>query len=124
MSISVEHPLGAEVALVRLAGEHDISTSHVLRRALSDLAGTAPLVVLDLRECLFVDSTILGVFAAAAKKLSGTGARLVAVNAGGIVAKAVRITGLDALLFPQADLDSAFMEALEQLTCTAVPTMP
>ncbi|MCU1601343.1 MAG: hypothetical protein JWO22_2052 [Frankiales bacterium] len=121
MSIAVEHPVGIDVAVVTLAGEHDLSTVDVLRRVLNDLTGASPLVVLDLAQCLFVDSTILGAIAGTARRISSAGGRVVAINVGGIVGKALRITGLDAVLSPTAGLDEAFVSALGQLGWQPLP---
>jgi anti-anti-sigma factor len=57
---------GAVVVVVR--GEIDIVTSPQLRAALLDDRAQAPLVVLDLREVTFIDSSGLGVIVGQQKR--------------------------------------------------------
>ena len=90
------------MAVVTLSGEHDIASSHEVRRALAEVRD-APLVVVDLHECTFIDSTVLGVLVSASRRSAEVGRRLVAANASGIVAKALEITGLDELLQTTTD---------------------
>jgi len=56
-------------------------------RALADLAGLLPLV-LDLAECAFVDSVVLGAFVGDGKILASVVGRLLTVNARGAVPRA------------------------------------
>jgi anti-anti-sigma factor len=100
--MSVRVTRGANVAVVMLVGDHDLATSHEVRRALAGLR-TAPLVVVDLKECTFIDSTVLGVLATASRRLAEAGGRLIGVNPSGIVAKALAITGVDELLQTNTD---------------------
>jgi anti-sigma B factor antagonist len=48
---------GPDVAWVHVAGELDIATAPRLEQTLRDAQGPARLVVLDLRELLFIDSS-------------------------------------------------------------------
>ncbi|MCW2673539.1 MAG: anti-sigma factor antagonist [Frankiales bacterium] len=91
--------------LVELLGDHDIATSQEVRRALSG-ARHVPLVVVDFAACTFIDSTVLGVLAAASRRIAEGGGRLVGVHPSGIVAKALAITGLDGLLHTTDDVDA------------------
>ena len=83
--------------MVTLLGDHDIATSHEVRRALADVR-QVPLTVVELGDCTFVDSTVLGVLVGASRRAAEAGGRLVAVNASGIVARALELTGVDDLL--------------------------
>ena len=57
-------------ALVSLRGEHDLATEAVLKDALSALFGD---VLVDLSDCTFVDSTVIGALIAAAQELEREG---------------------------------------------------
>ena len=114
MPINVNRSGTGNVTVLRLIGEYDIANVVGVRRALADVAG-ATLVVLDLAECAFLDSTILGAFVGAGKRIGAAGSRLVAVNATGIAAKALHITGLDTFLALPPDLDDEFRTALQEL---------
>ena len=97
---------GVSSVLITLLGEHDISTSDEVRRALAGARG-AELVVVDLADCTFMDSTVLGVLASAQRHVRDAGGRVVAVNASGIVARALEITGVGQLLDLRHDVDVA-----------------
>ena len=60
-------------ALVSLRGEHDLATSSALRDALQSLFGD---VLVDLSECTFVDSTVIGSLIATAQELQREGHQL------------------------------------------------
>jgi anti-anti-sigma factor len=60
-------------AVVSLHGEHDLATSGALRTALQPLFGD---VLVDLSDCSFVDSTVIGALIAAAQELAREGHRL------------------------------------------------
>jgi anti-sigma B factor antagonist len=51
-------PLAEEVAVVRLYGEHDLSTTPELAGALDDACRRSRVLV-DLSQCTFIDSTVL-----------------------------------------------------------------
>lgn len=95
MSVHVES--GEDHITIALTGEHDIATAHQVRRALAEARGAAR-VVIDLGDCEFVDSTVLGVLATGSRRVAESGGTLVAVNANGIVARALALTGIDGLL--------------------------
>ena len=102
-------------SVLRLLGDHDLSTAPGLRQDLAELYGT-PLVVLDFAQCSFVDSTVLGVIASATRTLAEGGGRLVGLRAEGIVQNALRVTGLDDLLLADitAVLDSDVLYLLQE----------
>lgn len=78
------------VAVVSLHGDHDLATNPAVRRA---LMVPATLTVVDLADCTLLDASTLGVLFRALQRQP-----LVVINACGIVAKALRITGLDRAL--------------------------
>ena len=57
-------------AIVSLRGEHDMATAPVIRDALSPLFGD---VLVDLSNCTFVDSTVIGALIAASQELEREG---------------------------------------------------
>ena len=56
--------------LVSLHGEHDLATAPALQDALGPLFGD---VLVDLSECTFVDSTVIGALIAAAQDMQREG---------------------------------------------------
>jgi anti-anti-sigma factor len=74
------------VRVVRLRGEHDLSTVAALRRVLDDTGIAAPIVV-DLTEVRFIDSSVIGIVIGYAQTTPTTS--LVA-PAGGHVAAVLR----------------------------------
>ena len=49
----------ADTVVVELNGEHDIASKHALRSLLSDLLATCTLVVVDVTNAQFIDSSVL-----------------------------------------------------------------
>jgi anti-anti-sigma factor len=60
-------------AIVTLRGEHDLATTGQLRDSLRPLLGN---VLVDLSECSFVDSTVIGALIAASQELGREGHEL------------------------------------------------
>ena len=85
----------AEAVVVSLAGELDLYNAEEVRRALLDtLADGAELLVVDLAEVTFIDSTALGVLIEARSRLADrSGFRLAAP--GLEVRRALEVSGLD-----------------------------
>jgi anti-anti-sigma factor len=103
-----------DIAVVRLSGDHDLSSAALVREALREVADHR-LVVLDLSGCTFVDSTVLGVLVAASRRTADAGGRLVGVGAQGIVRNALRVTAMEGLLHDEGSLDADALELLR--TC-------
>jgi anti-anti-sigma factor len=57
-TVTVAHPAPG-LAVVSLAGEHDLSTQPTLTKAL-EAAGEHSSVLVDLSDCAFMDSTVIG----------------------------------------------------------------
>ncbi len=82
--------------ILALAGEIDLSTSHLLVDAIdAAIEAGATTVVLDFGEVTFVNSTGLGAMVAATKRLRQLGGDLVLRHFRGIPASALATTGLD-----------------------------
>ena len=83
------------VVVVRPKGELDLAAASALREALlTALARTTDEVVVDCSGVTFIDSTVLGVLAAASKRLRASGHHLRVTNATPTVARAITIAGL------------------------------
>lgn len=94
-SVSSER-LGNGVAVVSVAGEVDLYTSALLRRALSTaLEENGHGLVVDLAECEFVDSAALGTLVEANARLAQRDRRLALITPDGGVRRAIELMGLD-----------------------------
>ena len=77
-------------------GELDLVSSGELEEALERVNGSdPPLVILDLREVEFMDSTGLAVVVRAHQRAQNTGKRFGLVNGSGQVQRLLRLTGMD-----------------------------
>jgi anti-anti-sigma factor len=71
--IDVTLDTGGYAAVVALRGEHDVATREAVRVALGTLHGV---VLVDLADCEFIDSTIIETLLANAQRLAAEGHRL------------------------------------------------
>jgi anti-anti-sigma factor len=79
-----------------LAGEFDLSNASQVEDALKEVEGDRPaLLVIDLRELTFMDSTGLRVMVSADARARDDSRRLVVVQGPESVHRVFRITGLD-----------------------------
>jgi anti-sigma B factor antagonist len=84
-----------EAVVVSLAGELDLYNAEEVRRALLDtLAGEPELLVVDLAEVTFIDSTALGVLIEARSRMADRGGFRLAAP-GLEVRRALEVSGLD-----------------------------
>jgi anti-sigma B factor antagonist len=60
--------IDAGVALLKLEGEHDLSTADALREQLERVQGTRTPVVVDVSDATFIDSSILAALVAAHRR--------------------------------------------------------
>ena len=89
-------------AVVQLTGEHDLVSAPDLRQVLREsVSAETRLVVLDLADCTFVDSSVLGVLAGTYRWLTGSEVELIAVNATGLPARVLAMMAMDELLAPR-----------------------
>lgn len=104
--VSVSQQGGA--AVVTAVGEVDVSTAPELRQRLREQPEDA-LVVVDLSDVTFLDSTGLGVLVAALKRIreSGAGGELRLVVNRPQVTKVLEVTGLSGVFSIFASLDEA-----------------
>jgi anti-sigma B factor antagonist len=106
--VDVEHP-AADLTIVNVRGEHDLGNRQTLADALA-AAGDACDVLVDLSECTFIDSTVLGVLLAASQEREAAGARLGLVIPPGthIVYRITDVAGVAAFLPIYASRDEGF----------------
>jgi anti-sigma B factor antagonist len=93
LAIGVEH-CGSQTVVV-VGGEIDLATRDQLRECLAPLHGN---VVVDLSAVTFLDSSGIATIVAQATRLADEGATLYLRRANAVVARVLRITGLDDLL--------------------------
>ena len=94
--ISVVERASNGVTVVRLRGEHDLNSRDALTGVLDAQDGD---LVVELRECEFIDSTIIGVLLAQARRRENAGARFEVIAAtDGTVARILEIVNADAVL--------------------------
>lgn len=86
---------GHRRVVVELRGEHDLATREELRDLLERLVEQYDLIVIDLTEAEFIDSTVMGTLMLADRLAQERGSRLrIQLRAEGIVRRALEITGL------------------------------
>jgi anti-anti-sigma factor len=88
---------------VILAGDCDLSARDQLTAVLLDAVSQTKSVFVDVSEVGFFDSTGLHALVTAHHAAQRRDGRLYVVNAGGLVAAVLELTGLDALLQAPAD---------------------
>lgn len=97
-----------QVCVVHVKGEVDIYTSPALRTALSDVTGDGcGMVIVDLAEVPFIDSSGLGVLVGALRRVRESDGELRIVSGHDTVVKILRITGLDKVFALYSTLDEA-----------------
>jgi anti-anti-sigma factor len=90
-------------AVVALTGEGDLAVCEELTTALFAAVASAPAVVVDLAALRFLDSSGVHTLVMAHQAAQRDGVRLYVVNASGVVADVLDLTGVADLLAPPAD---------------------
>jgi len=98
-TVEVEHPAPG-LALVSVIGEHDLSTTPELTRALDEAAAHSNVLV-DLSDCSFIDSSVIQALVKTALALEARGEQLALVIPPGqrMVARVAQMTRLSEI-FP------------------------
>ena len=86
---------------VALSGECDLAAREDCMEALMSAVGAAPAVLVDLAGLTFLDSSGVHALVTAHRAAVERGGWLGVVNAGGMVAHVLEITGVGGLLRPQ-----------------------
>jgi anti-anti-sigma factor len=82
--------------VLAVSGELDLASSATLGQALEEAGGSEPeLVVLDLREVEFMDSSGLAVIVKAHQRAQNAGHRLGVINGSPQVQRLLSLTGMD-----------------------------
>ena len=106
---------GSDVAWVQVVGELDIVTAPALEQALRDAELRAPLVVLDLRELTFTDSSGVHVITNASARADRAGRRLVLVRGPAQVDRMLTLITSDVPEIVDLDPGEPVAHALSQL---------
>lgn len=117
MGVTVTTSQAGGLPVVHVTGDVDVVTAPAMREALDAVIGSGHRrVVLDLTRVEFIDSTGLGVLVGRLKSLRRGGGWLTVAAAHERVLRVLSITGLDAVLDVQPDVDRAVAaaEATEQ----------
>ena len=92
--IDVSHP-GESTAVVALRGEHDLTTNHEIADLLAREVSNNDIVVVDVSDALFIDSSFLHNLVRADRDARARGSRFVLqMGTAPIVRSALRISGL------------------------------
>jgi anti-sigma B factor antagonist len=93
--VQTDHDDGSAAWVVRLTGEHDLSTLDTVRGQLAAVPSGEPLVI-DLSETSFLDSSVLGAVVEAHSRSEQAGGRFgVVVPEGCFAARLVDLSGLN-----------------------------
>jgi anti-sigma B factor antagonist len=85
--------------VIELSGEFDLATVEPVRERFAAIAGTLPgVLIVDLANVTFLDSTALGLFAAMQRTVSERGGLFVLVNVNERVRRPIELTGLDQVI--------------------------
>ena len=104
--------LGATACVVEVGGELDLNTSPRLRSHVSALLSEgADLIVIDLSETTFIDSSALHVLLDLRRRLHDVGGRFAVVCPTAAVRRTFEVTGVDGLLAIHSTRDSAVADA-------------
>lgn len=103
MNLSISTNVDKDAMIVRVGGDLDVYTAPQLRETLADALTNGGLVVLDLSEVHFIDSTALGVLVNALQQSQSGEGELRLVVDDPYLLKIFRITGFDGLfsIFPR-----------------------
>jgi anti-anti-sigma factor len=109
-------PGGSGAAWVHVAGELDLANTYQLSQALRDAQLYARVVVLDLRELTFIESTGVHVILDAAANVRPGKGRLILVRGPAHVDRALTLTGVPSqVLIVDLHPNEALVRALLQL---------
>jgi anti-sigma B factor antagonist len=109
-----DEPLHGELMVIKLQGEVDLYAAPDLKEHVnSAIEGGKTLLILDLSEATFIDSTTLGILVSGMKRLRPRGGRLAVLCPDPTMAKIFDITGLNRMFSVHETREDA-IAALEQ----------
>jgi anti-sigma B factor antagonist len=102
---------GRDAAIVAVAGEIDLFTAPEFKQRIdAAIDRDARVLVVDLTETTFVDSSSLGVLIGAHRRLADRGGAMAVACANEALVKTFKITGLDGLLRLAPSLEAALAD--------------
>jgi anti-sigma B factor antagonist len=110
VSVEVQQTDAPPVAVIRVSGELDYSTTPRLVEAIARLPRPGQHMIFDLSELRFCDSSGLGAMIAAYKTTAAGGGNLYVTGAHPAVMTAITITSLDQIFRIRDDVASALSE--------------
>lgn len=88
-----------DIAIVKLFGEHDMADSEELSRVLHQVLGARDLLIVDLSEAAFIDSSILNSLIAANKTADRAGLKMtIQLGPKATAARVLEVSGLNGFL--------------------------
>jgi anti-anti-sigma factor len=110
--LTVHLGLHGRSVVVRLSGELDLATAPTLDDSIGQAVALVepPLVIIDLGELGFCDSTGLDAFIRASRSVTALGGRMVLTEVPPPTAKILRITGLDRFFIIRPSTEQALDE--------------
>jgi len=107
--VQVRDSPSGRASRVLLSGELDIAHADRLRQTMLSVCVDRDLVLVDLHDATFVDSTIIGVLVAAAKRCAQSGGKLFLCRVRGEPLRTLGLVGLTSMIL----VDDAVPEGLE-----------
>jgi anti-sigma B factor antagonist len=103
----------ADLAVITISGEHDLSTAPSLRRRLHGLLDEGTATVVDLSPATFIDSSILGVILDGRRRAAEAEIGFAVARSNGLdaVDRVLEVTGLRAELPVHARREEALLAA-------------
>jgi anti-sigma B factor antagonist len=109
-----DEPLHGDLMLIKLQGEVDLYAAPDLKDHVNNaIEGGKTLLILDLSDATFIDSTTLGILVSGMKRLRPRGGRLAVLCPDPTMAKIFDITGLNRMFSVHETREDA-IAALEQ----------
>lgn len=108
-----------EIAIVKLLGEHDLSTRRELEKTLRELLHSGERLVVDLSQTEFIDSSVLNNLVQASSEARNRGLTItLQIQTGANVHRVLEVTGLLGRLPCAATRDEAITLARNGLAST------
>jgi anti-sigma B factor antagonist len=107
MAFGIDAVTAGDHVVLAVRGDVDLATAPLLRERIADVLAGAHSVVVDLGGVGFMDSTGLGVLAAAHHRAGALGVTLVLARPQRIVRNALRLVGVDLVVGVYDTVDAA-----------------
>lgn len=107
MAFAIDSTEDGDRVVLAVRGDVDIATAPALRAGLAAAVERYPVVVVDLRDVGFMDSTGLGILVASYNRAAARGGQLVVARPQRIVRNALRLVQVDHVIDVYDTLDAA-----------------